>query len=221
MTNSHVCHDSVKCVTWLIHTCDIVSVSGPVTSNTLFPPAAVTSVCVMCDVVIRVTWLICMYDSDVTQLRVWHDSFTRAMSNSLFPPAAVTCVCVKFCLVTCVTWLVHVCDITQPLSSRCRDLYMCDKCLSHMYGMTRSCVSRQTSCSLPLPWPLYVWLSHMCDMTWLVCVHDVNDMTGLCAWRETDWPVSCLHCLYLGRCHLAPGAVVSVVNPRLAPGSLE
>jgi hypothetical protein len=33
--------------------------------------------------------------------------------------------------------------------------------------------------------------------------------------------VGCLHCLYKGRCHLAPGAVASKVNPRLAPGSLE
>ena len=29
-----------------------------------------------------------------------------------------------------------------------------------------------------------------------------------------------LHCLYLGRRHFAPGAAVSMVNPRLAPGSL-
>jgi len=38
---------------------------------------------------------------------------------------------------------------------------------------------------------------------------------------EADWPVSCLYCLYLGRRQVAPSAVVSIVNPRLAPGNLE
>jgi len=80
MTHSYVWHDSVICMTWLIHVCDMTHTY--VWHDSFI---CVTWNIHMCDMthssvwhdsfvqVTQVTWLICM--CDMTHSYVWHDSF--------------------------------------------------------------------------------------------------------------------------------------------------
>jgi len=74
MTNSHVWHDSFTYVSWL------VLVQGRA-QTTKYPPKKPSHMC------------------EMTHSYVWHESFT------------------------CVTWLIHTCDMTH--SNVCRDSFLC------------------------------------------------------------------------------------------------
>ena len=66
MTHSDVSHDSFRCVTWLVHMCDM-------THSWLVHMCDMTHSDVSHDSIACVTWLIQM--CDMTHSDVWHDSF--------------------------------------------------------------------------------------------------------------------------------------------------
>ena len=111
-----------------------------VTSNSLFPPAAVTSICVTSVSVICMAWLVhaChvkhpvpsrshdLYVCDLVISVTWHDWFV-CMTSSLVLPWPFSAWRDS---VICVTWLVHMLAI-HPLLSCCRDIWMC--AVTHLY----------------------------------------------------------------------------------------
>ena len=83
MTHWCVWHDSLKCVTWLIHMCDM-------THSYVWHDSFICVTCLidMCDMTHSYAWhdsLMC----DMTHSYVWHDSLI------------------------CVTWLIHMCDMSH------------------------------------------------------------------------------------------------------------
>jgi len=150
----------LRCVTWLIHVCDL------------------THSCVWRDSFICVTWRI--YESwcglscgghsevcDMTHSRVWHDSFMCVtwlihmcdMTHSWVMMWAALCWPfwgVWHDLFTCVSWLTHVCDMTRWYVRH--NLCMCVTWLSLVCGVTHSCVRRDS-------WISETRLVHVCDIT--------------------------------------------------------
>ena len=134
MTPPDAWHDSVRCVVWLMWTCDMTH------SN------------VWQDSLRFMTWL-----SDMTHSYVWHDSFicvtwlilVRVMTHScvtwLIHMCDMTHSCACHDSFIYVTWLIHMCDMTHvTLSSMWHDSFRCvpwliQKC-TEMRDMTHSSV---------------------------------------------------------------------------------
>jgi len=94
--NTYAWHDSVICLTWLIHMCDMIrshvrydsfmcAVNHSYTHTAVFE---FLHECVWNDLVLRVVWP--GHTCDMTHSYVWYDWFI------------------------CVTWLIHKCDVTHP-----------------------------------------------------------------------------------------------------------
>jgi len=92
MTHSYVWHDSLICVTWLPHMCDM------------------TQSYVRHDSLICVTWLTHM--CDLTHSYVWHDSLIELPTSTRTSLSrAITYVCRESFM--SVTWLIHVYDMNS------------------------------------------------------------------------------------------------------------
>jgi len=115
MTHSYVSQTSFKCVTWLMHMCDVTHSYVQRDSFTcvtrLIECAHLKRKKTEC---IYVWWLVHM--CDMTHPHVWHDSFTRVTWLIECTPCwehtrkQLMHTCHVF---ICVTWLIHMCDMSH------------------------------------------------------------------------------------------------------------
>ena len=168
MTHSYVRHGSFVCATWLIH---------------------------MCDISMRVIWLIFRRDtyicmmvppSEMFQWHVWHDSFRYATRLKHMCELTHTREWHDSC--TCVTWLMHMCDVHSSPWITCticrhdssirviRLMHMCDILHLHVWHQSPNNMHQEPPSTLMrriYMWKSYTcvqWHIHRCEMTlkWLI-----------------------------------------------------
>jgi len=178
MTHSYARHDSLICVTWLVHMWDM------------------TRSYVWHDSFICVTWLI--HVCDMTHSYMWHDSFKCV--TWLIHMCDMTHSYARHDSFICVTWLIHICDMAH--SYVWHDSFTRVTWLIHIRGMTHSYVAEniyinecQTTVLLHIfnnvrhdSFIFVTWLSHSCHRTYSYTWHDSFIRTG---WRR------CIGCLKL------------------------
>jgi len=182
-----VWHDSIICVTWLNHVCDM------------------THSYVWHDSIICVTWL--TLACDVTQSYVWHDSIicvtwlTHMCDMTHSYVWRVFCVFTRVSLLTCmcVTWLNHMCDMTHS--------YVWPNSCTCVTWLTLICEIACAFFSLVLCWVCICvkWLMQHCGLmhTWDVtcsymrsslCLFQLRSLLRLYMCditHATLWPDSC------------------------------